>query len=96
MAKDKPATEIELEELQDLYLKDKDNKEVRDKYFILLKNYARSITLKILRKKGKQLPAEKVEEVHAGKAAEEYARRVSDKRCRTLEIRRNGDCSSPR
>ena len=38
MAKDKPATEIELEELQDLYLKDKDNKEVRDKYFILIKN----------------------------------------------------------
>ena len=63
MAKDKPATEIELEELQDLYLQDKDNKEVRDKYFILLKNYARSITLKILRKKGKQLPAEKVDEV---------------------------------
>ena len=63
MAKDKPATEIELEELQELYLKDKDNKEVRDKYFILLKSYARSITLKILRKKGKQLPAEKVDEV---------------------------------
>ena len=38
MAKDKPATEIELEELQELYLKDRDNKEVRDKYFILLKN----------------------------------------------------------
>ena len=27
MAKDKPATEIELEELQELYLQDKDNKE---------------------------------------------------------------------
>lgn len=51
MAKEKPATEVELEELQELYLQDKDNKEVRDRYFILLKNYARSITLKILRKR---------------------------------------------
>lgn len=63
MAKEKPATEVELEELQELYLQDKDNKEVRDRYFILLKNYARSITLKILRKKGKILPAERVDEV---------------------------------
>lgn len=63
MAKEKPATEVELEELQELYLQDRDNKVVRDKYFILLKNYARSITLKILRKKGKQLPAERVDEV---------------------------------
>ena len=44
-------------------MQDRDNKVVRDKYFILLKNYARSITLKILRKKGKQLPAERVDEV---------------------------------
>ena len=27
MAKEKPATEVELEELQELYLQDKDNKE---------------------------------------------------------------------
>ena len=38
MAKEKPATEVELEELQELYLQDRDNKVVRDKYFILLKN----------------------------------------------------------
>ena len=63
MAKDKPATEVELEELQELYLQDRDNKVIRDKYFILLKNYARSITLKKKKKKGKQLPAERVDEV---------------------------------
>ena len=42
MAKEKPATEVELEELQELYLQDKDNKEVRDRYFILLKITNRS------------------------------------------------------
>ena len=35
MAKEKPATEVELEELQELYLQDKDNKEVIENIAII-------------------------------------------------------------
>lgn len=58
-----PKTELELQELQRLYLEDRDNKEISDKYFFLLRTYARSITLKVIKRKGIYLQPERVDEI---------------------------------
>lgn len=47
-----PKTEVELKRLQEAFLSDRSNKEIRDKFFILLKVYARSIALKEIKRKG--------------------------------------------
>lgn len=60
---DIPQTEIELRELQDLYLKNKGDKEITGKYFMLLRTYARSIALKVIKRKGIFLPPERVDEI---------------------------------
>lgn len=61
--KPKPQTEIDLERLQELYLKDRTNKEVLDEYFLLLKVYARSLALKEIGRKKIFLPPDRVDEV---------------------------------
>lgn len=60
-----PATEIELRNLQSLYMADKNNTEVREKFFMLLRNYARSIALQKLKRSGGTvyLPPERVDEI---------------------------------
>ena len=58
-----PPTELELQRLQELYMEDMSNKEVVDKYFSLLRTYARSITLKVIKRKGIYLESERVEEI---------------------------------
>jgi hypothetical protein len=60
---DIPKTELELQQLQELYLKDRNNQEVIDKYFFLLRVYARSIALKVIKRKGIYLPPERVDEI---------------------------------
>lgn len=58
-----PQTELELQKLQDLFLEDKSNKRVRDDYFTLLRIYARSIALKVIKRKGIFLSPERVDEI---------------------------------
>lgn len=60
---DVPKTELELQELQALYLEDKTNQEINDKYFFLLRTYARSIALKVIKRKGIYLQPERVDEI---------------------------------
>ncbi len=58
--KPKPATEIELSRLQELYLQDK--KKYQNEFMLALKPYARSLALKEI--KGKiTLPADRIEEI---------------------------------
>lgn len=58
-----PATEIRLGELQEEYMSGNCSKAVSDEYFLLLRTYARSLTLKEIKRKGFSLPGEKVEEI---------------------------------
>lgn len=59
-----PETEVELRKLQSLYMADKNNVEVREKFFHMLRNYARSIALqKIKRSTTLYLPPERVDEI---------------------------------
>lgn len=58
-----PETELKLQELQKKYLADKSNKEVREEYFLLLRVYARSIALKVIKRKGIYLTPERVDEI---------------------------------
>ena len=60
---DIPKTELELQELQELYLGDKSNQEIMDRYFSLLRVYARSIALKVIKRKGIYLLPERVDEI---------------------------------
>jgi len=60
---DVPPTELELRSLQELYLQDKNNQVVVDKYFLLLRTYARSLILKKIKKLGIFLPPERVDEL---------------------------------
>lgn len=60
---DVPQTELELRRLQELYLEDSSNQEVMDKYFFLLRTYARSLALKTIKKKGIYLLPERVDEI---------------------------------
>ena len=41
-----PKTEKQLKELQALFLENKTNKKIRDEFILLLRQYARSLTLK--------------------------------------------------
>ena len=58
-----PPTELELQRLQELYLEDRNNQKVVDDYFFLLRTYARSIALKVIKRKGIYLQPERVEEI---------------------------------
>lgn len=58
-----PETEKRLMELQTLYREDKTDQKVYSEFFLLLKSYARSIALQILKTKHHYLPPDRVEEV---------------------------------
>ena len=58
-----PETEIILTALQELYLKPGCSIALRDRYFMLMRSYARSILLKEIKRKGIVFPPEKVEEL---------------------------------
>ena len=58
-----PQTELELQRLQKLFIEDKSNKEIREQYFMLLRVYARSIALKVIKRKGIFLTPERVDEI---------------------------------
>lgn len=58
-----PKTELELRKLQEEFLKDMTNSEVRDKMFMLIRIYARSLVLKNLKKTGKYLEPSRVDEI---------------------------------
>ena len=58
-----PETEIILTALQELYLKPGCSRALRDRYFMLMRSYARSILLKEIKRKGIVFPPEKVEEL---------------------------------
>lgn len=58
-----PQTELELQRLQKLFLEDKTNKQIREQYFMLLRIYARSIALKVIKRKGIFLTPERVDEI---------------------------------
>lgn len=58
-----PQTELELQRLQRLFLEDKSNKDIREQYFLLLRVYARSIALKVIKRKGIYLSPERVDEI---------------------------------
>lgn len=58
-----PETEVELRNLQSQYISDKNNAEIRDKFFLMLRNYARSIALQRIKRSGIFLPPERVDEI---------------------------------
>lgn len=58
-----PETERNLMALQSQYLEDKTNSKVFNEFFLLVKAYSRSITLSILKRLGKFLPPERVDEI---------------------------------
>lgn len=58
-----PKTELELQELQKKFLADRSDKKVREEYFLLLRIYARSIALKVIKRKGIYLTPERVDEI---------------------------------
>jgi hypothetical protein len=58
----KPPTEIELGIMQEKFLEDPERR-IPDDYFLLLKAYARSITLKKIKTKQIYLPPERVDEI---------------------------------
>ena len=58
-----PETEIRLRELQDQFLKDKSNSQVRDEFFLMLRDYARSLTLQRIKRSAIFLPPERVDEI---------------------------------
>lgn len=58
-----PETEIILTALQELYLKPGASQKLKDRYFMLMRSYARSILLKEVKRKGLVFPSEKIEEL---------------------------------
>ena len=58
-----PQTEKQLKELQTLFLQDRNNQTVRDDFILLLRQYARSLTLKEIKKKGIFLEPWRVDEI---------------------------------
>lgn len=58
-----PQTEKQLKELQTLFLQDRENKKVRDDFILLMRQYARSLTLKEIKKKGIFLEPWRVDEI---------------------------------
>lgn len=60
---DVPETERRLQELQKLFLADRNNQQVFEEYFLLLRTYTRSLTLKQIKRKNLFLPPERVDEI---------------------------------
>lgn len=58
-----PETEMRLRTLQEEYMKEDCSEEVKDEYILLLKAYARSLTLKEIKKLRIYLPPERVDEI---------------------------------
>ena len=58
-----PQTEKQLKELQTLFLQDRNNQKVKDDFILLLRQYARSLTLKEIKKKGIFLEPWRVDEI---------------------------------
>lgn len=58
-----PKTELRLRELQEEYLKPDCPQSIKDDFFLLLRIYARSLTLKEIKRKGIFLPPERVDEI---------------------------------
>lgn len=58
-----PPTEVELQRLQKLFFEDRDNTENRDQFFSLIRNYARSLALKNIKRTNIYLPPERVDEI---------------------------------
>ena len=58
-----PQTEVDCQRLQEEYLKPDCPQSVKDEYFFLLRTYARSLTLKEIKRKGIFLPPERVDEI---------------------------------
>ena len=59
---DVPETERRLQELQKLFLADRNNQQVFEEYFLLLRTYTRSLTLKQIKRKNLFLPPQRVDE----------------------------------
>jgi len=60
---DVPETERKLQELQKLFLADRNNQKIFEEYFLLLRKYTRSLTLKKIKRKNLFLPPERVDEI---------------------------------
>ena len=60
---DVPETERNLRTLQAAFLADRNNQQVFNDYFLLLRKYARSLTLKKIKRKNLFLPPERVDEI---------------------------------
>lgn len=58
-----PETELRLRDLQSQYLQDKNNTQVRDEFFLMLRDYARSLTLQRIKRSAIFLPPERVDEI---------------------------------
>ena len=58
-----PQTEKQLKELQALFMENKANRKVRDEFILLLRQYARSLTLKEIKRKGIFLDPWRVDEI---------------------------------
>lgn len=58
-----PETEIKLNALQDIFLDPECDPEIKNRYFLTMKYYSRSLLLKEIKRKGIILPPEKVEEL---------------------------------
>lgn len=63
ISSDVPETERKLQELQKLFLADRNNQKVFEEYFLLLRTYTRSLTLKQIKRKNLFLPPERVDEL---------------------------------
>jgi hypothetical protein len=58
-----PQTELECRRLQEEYIKPDCSQLIKDEYFFLLRNYAKSLSLKEIKRKGIYLPPERVSEI---------------------------------
>ena len=56
-------TEKNLQQLQALFLADRNNKKVSDEFFMLMHTYARSLTLQEVKRKSLFLPPERIDEI---------------------------------
>lgn len=58
-----PETEVKLQELQEQFLNPNCSKRIKDEFFLLLRTYARSITLKEIKRKGLSFSSDKIDEI---------------------------------
>lgn len=63
IASDVPETEKNLKKLQELYLSNPGDQKIFEEFFFLIRKYARSLTLKTIKKKNIFLPPERVDEI---------------------------------